>query len=59
MARQKKVEEPGLLDLYAGFALAGLVGRADVMEPPSSLAKDAFEIAKAMLERREEELKND
>jgi hypothetical protein len=59
MARQKKVDEPGLLDLYAGFALVGVISRADLMEPPSSLARDAFEIAQAMLKRRQQELKDE
>lgn len=55
MARVKKVsQEPTLLDLYAAFALMGLLQKTEVSELPAFIAHKSFEIAKEMLDKREE-----
>lgn len=47
----KKIPEPTLLDLYAGFALMGLLARNEY-DTADGFAVDAFEIAEAMLKQR-------
>lgn len=54
MAVSKRVkQEPQLLDLYAAFALMGLLARNNDYMPTDAYAVDAFEFAEAMLQRRE------
>ena len=55
MAISKRVkQEPTLLDLYASMASIGLIQRYGPEALPAFVANGAFEIAQAMLERREE-----
>ena len=55
MAISKRVkQEPTLLDLYAAMASIGLIQRYGPEALPAFVANGAFEIAQAMLERREE-----
>ena len=55
MAISKRVkQEPTILDLYAAMASIGLIQRYGPEALPAFVANGAFEIAQAMLERREE-----
>ena len=42
-------QEPTLLDIFAGIALPGIIGRASYLYDPERVAKDAYDIAEAMI----------
>lgn len=42
-------QEPTLLDIFAGIALPGIIGRAGIFSTPKDLAQEAYDIAEAMM----------
>jgi hypothetical protein len=61
MARQKKVEEPGLLDVYASMAMISLIltDKERTMHSMEMVTKNAFAFAKEMMKQRQEAMKDE
>lgn len=45
-------DEPSVLDIFAGLALIGVVASSQGMGTAENIAKDAYNIAEAMVEER-------
>jgi len=59
MSDEEKAEMQQMRDLFAGIALPGVLGRSGAIYSPSGVAKEAYNIAEAMIVERTKRIQDE